>query len=219
MRHKTRPITRRNSYRPYGGRRSAPLWLRVVVLLLAIVIACFCVLECVIFANGRTEVNGEPEVMVIFGCKMETWGPSTLLQDRLDTALDYLADHPDMTVIVTGGKGDDEHLSEAQGMYDYLTAHGIEGERIVKEDQSQNTYQNIRNTLALVQAGEAPNTGKWLLVSSDFHLARIKLLWGRIWEGTYTLSTLAAPCSHVPSRVKMFFREPPALVKSFLLDR
>ena len=87
--------------------------------------------------------------MVIFGCKVEPWGPSILLQDRLDAALDYLKDHPDMEIVVTGGKGDDEHQSEAQCMYDYLTAHGVEGEIIVLEDQSRNTWQNVIYTLEL----------------------------------------------------------------------
>lgn len=223
MRQKTRPIKTGGGYRPYGGRRGAPRWLRAAAVLIAAVIVCFCVLEGVIAAGGRTAVAegpGEPEVMVIFGCKAEAWGPSVLLQDRLDTALAYLEDHPDMTVVVTGGKGDDEHVSEAQCMYDYLTAHGIDGARIVMEDQSRNTWQNIQNTLALFQSGAVePNTGKILLVSSGFHLTRIKMLWGRIWPGSYTLSTLAAPCSHLPSRIHMFFREPLALVKSFLFDR
>ena len=71
----------------------------------------------------------------------------------------------------------------------------------------------------LFQSGEVEPTGKILAVSSGFHLARIRMLWAREWEGTYTLSTLAAPASHTPSRLKMYVREPLALVKSFLFDR
>ena len=62
-------------------------------------------------------------------------------------------------------------------------------------------------------------SGQYRLVSNDFHLTRIKMLWDRAWPGTYTVSTLAAPVSHVPSRISMFFREPLALVKSFVFDR
>ena len=58
-----------------------------------------------------------------------------------------------------------------------------------------------------------------LVVSNGFHLTRVRMLFDRSWEGTYTLSTLAAPASHTPSRLKMYIREPLALVKSFLLDR
>ena len=215
----------RRAYSPYGGRKRHPLLTALLCVLLAAVIA-FGVLEGIVLSGGRTQIaqgGGAPEVMIIFGCQVKPWGPSVLLQDRLDTALDYLEDHPDMTVVVTGGKGDDEHISEAQCMYDYLTEHGVNGDHIYLEDQSRNTWQNISYTQALLQElfadGTVEPTGKYLLVSSDFHLTRIQLLWGRVWGGTYTLSTLAAPCTHAPSRVKMFFREPLALVKSFVFDR
>ena len=69
-------------------------------------------------------IQGEPRLMVILGCQVKPWGPSILLQDRLDTALAYLQDHPDMTVVVSGGQGPDEPTSEAQAMADYLTRVG-----------------------------------------------------------------------------------------------
>lgn len=218
-------MRKKNCYKPYGGRRRKGWLIALCALLLAGVLA-FTALEVVIYSGGRTRIaegEGAPEIMVLFGCQVKPWGPSTLLRDRLDAALDYLADHPDMRVVVTGGKGDDEHISEAQCMYDYLTEHGVPGENILMEDQSRNTWQNISNTRALLgelfDSGAVEPTGNYLLVSSDFHLVRIRLLWGRLWDGTHTLSTLAAPCTHVPSRVKMFFREPLALVKSYLFDR
>ena len=132
-----------------------------------------------------------------------------------------------MKIIVTGGKGDDEHISEAQGMYDYLTAHGVDGAQIFMEDKSRNTWQNINNTFALMEREGWSLTGDVLLVSSGFHLARIEMLWDRVRADSLRgeeyndqhISTLAAPVSHAPSRVQMFFREPLALVKSFLFDR
>ncbi len=212
---------RKSYYRPYGGRRIA-LWQRVVLVLIAAALVCFGVLEGVVLSGAKTQVAsgaGAPEVMAIFGCKVEPWGPSELLRDRLDTALDYLEEHPDMKVVVTGGQGSDEPVTEAQCMYDYLTEHGVEGENIILEDRASNTWENIKYTQELFQSGAVEPTGKILAVSSGFHLARIRMLWAREWEGTYTLSTLAAPASHTPSRLKMYVREPLALVKSFLFDR
>lgn len=204
---------KKNDYKPYGGRRYS-FWKRVLLGVLALGIALFCTLEIVIAVNSRTEINGEPEIMVIFGCQVKPWGPSILLQDRLDTALDYLEDHPDMTVVVTGGKGDDEHISEAKCMYDYLTQRGVDGAQIIMEDASRNTSQNIRFTRAMLDEMGYDIQDDFLLVSNGFHLARIKMLWGDMG----TVSTLAAPSTHFPSRVKMFFREPLALVKSYLFD-
>ena len=125
----------------YGGKRKHIL-LKGLLVLLGTGMICFGALEIFIALHDGTNIVGEPQVMVIFGCQVKEDGPSILLRDRLDTALDYLEDHPDMTVVVTGGKGDDEHMSEAQCMYEYLTAHGVDGENIYMEDQYRKNWQN-----------------------------------------------------------------------------
>ena len=209
---------KKNYYHPYEGRRR-PLWQKLLLAAVLLAVLAFTALEVCIGVHSRDSLAGEPDLMVIFGCKVDPDGPSILLRDRLDTALDYLEDHPDMTVVVTGGKGDDEHVSEAQAMYDYLVARGVDGDQILREDRSRNTWQNVNNTLDIFRSGEIAGTDRVLLVSSDFHLTRIQMLWNRASGGGDALSTLAAPVSHFPSRVQMFFREPFALVKSFLFDR
>ena len=214
-------------YANYRGRSRGRGWLTALLVLVILGLLAFGALEVYIGLHSRDRMAGEPQVMVIFGCQVRRDGPSILLRDRLDTALDYLEDHPDIRIVVTGGKGDDEHMSEAQAMYDYLTVHGVDGERIWMEDQSRNTWQNINNTFALMEGEGWDLTDDVLLVSSGFHLARIELLWDRVRTGILRdevyndqyISTLAAPVSHAPSRVQMFFREPLALVKSFLVDR
>lgn len=205
-----------------GGKK----WLAALLALVILGVLCFAGLEACIGLHSRDRMAGEPRVMVIFGCQMRRDGPSILLRDRLDKALEYLGDHPDMKIIVTGGKGDDEHVSEAQGMYDYLTAHGVDGGNIYMEDQSRNTWQNVSYTFQLMEREGWSLTDDVLLVSSGFHLARIEMLWDRVRAGILRdeeyndqyISTLAAPVSHAPSWVQMFFREPLALVKSFLFD-
>ena len=204
-------------YRPYGGRRK-PVWLLALLAAVLAALLSFAVLLGVVLSGAHDSITGEPKVMVILGCKVESWGPSILLQDRLDKALDYLEDHPDLTVVVSGGQGPDEHQSEAQCMYDYLTDHGVDGAQILLEDQSHNTWENIRFTQALLEQ-EGIDTSQMLVVSNGFHLTRARMLWDRAWEGDYTLSTLAAPSSHIPSRLKMYIREPLALVKSYFFDR
>ena len=204
-------------YRPYGGRRK-PVWLLALLAAVLAALLSFAVLLGVVLSGAHDSITGEPKVMVILGCKVESWGPSILLQDRLDKALDYLEDHPDLTVVVSGGQGPDEHQSEAQCMYDYLTDHGVDGAQILLEDQSHNTWENIRFTQELLEEKEV-DTSQVVVVSNGFHLTRVKMLWDRVWEGEYTLSTLAAPSSHLPSRLKMYVREPLALVKSYFFDR
>lgn len=210
-------MRKKQYYRPYGGRKK-PVWLLALLAAVLAALLSFAVLLGVVLTGARDHIVGQPQVMVILGCKVESWGPSILLQDRLDKALDYLEDHPDLTIVVSGGQGNDEHQSEAQCMYDYLTAHGVDGGQILMEDQSHNTWENVCFTQELLQA-EGVDTSEMLVVSNGFHLARVRMLWDRAWEGEYTLSTLAAPSSHIPSRLKMYIREPLALVKSYLFDR
>ncbi len=209
-------MRKKRMYRPYEGRRGKPL-LRALLCALLAGAAVFGALLGQIYSGAKDDVHGAPAVMIILGCQVKPWGPSELLRDRLDTALTYLADHPDMTIVVSGGKGDDEHVSEARCMYDYLVEHGISGERIFMEDQSRNTFQNFLFSRALMEKQDCPLDQGLLIVSNGFHLTRAKMLAGRV--GFTQVSTLAAPSSHFPSRVYMFFREPLALIKSFVFDR
>ena len=210
-------MRKKRYYHPYEGKRK-PLWLKVLLGLILAGVLAFGALFGAVLYGSYDHIQGDPQVMVILGCQVKPWGPSVLLQDRLDKALDYLEDRPDLTIVVSGGQGADEPVSEAQCMYDYLTEQGVDGDQILMEDQSSNTWENIRYTQELLREKNV-DTGEVVVVSNGFHLTRVRMLWSRAWEGDCTLSTLAAPSSHVPSRLKMYLREPLALVKSFVFDR
>ena len=85
-------------------------WLIALLVLVGLGLVLFGALEIVIAmgARDRAFADGpQPGVMVIFGCQVKPDGPSILLRDRLDTALAYWEEHPDIKIVVTGGKGDD----------------------------------------------------------------------------------------------------------------
>ena len=217
------------SYRGNSPQNKKRHWLAALLVLLIAGVLAFGALQWIIWrgAQGQNAPTGEGRtVMVIFGCQVRKDGPSILLRDRLDTALAYWEEHPDILIVASGGKGDDEHQSEAQCMYDYLTAHGVDGANILVEDTSRNTQQNVQESInclnRVIFNGEPEDfdpPSSYVLVSSDFHLSRILMLWERATGRLDNVTTLPAPCSHAPSRVQMFFREPLALVKSFLFDR
>ena len=201
------------------NRKRKPLWLKVLLGLVLAGAVTFGALFGAVLYGSHDHIRGDPQVMVILGCQVKPWGPSVLLQDRLDKALDYLADHPDLIVVVSGGQGPDEHISEAQCMYDYLTAHGVPAENILLEDRSHNTAENLRYTVELLAEAGYDGSAGVVVVSNGFHLTRVRMLWDRVCGEEWELSTLAAPSSHLPSRLKMYIREPFALVKSFVFDR
>ena len=208
------------NYQNYQGRRAKRAVKRLLGVLLTLILIgllVFFVLLGIVLAGGHDDVEGDPGAMIVLGCQVKPWGPSILLQDRIDEAAAYLLDHPEVTVVASGGQGPDEPVSEAQAIRDALVDQGVAAERILLEDQSHNTVQNLRYSLALLeQAGIGAEDGI-LVVSNDFHLARVRMLAQRCGLGQ--VSTLAAPTSHWPSRLKMYIREPLALVKSFLFDR
>ena len=201
----------------YKGKRH-PRWLQALLVLVAAGVLCFAALFGAVIYGSYDHVTGEPEVMIILGCQVKPDGPSQLLRDRLDKALGYLEDYPDMTIVVSGGQGPDEPSTEARAMADYLMEDGVAEDQILLEDQSHNTSQNLRNSAQLLEEkGYDLEQTQVLVVSNGFHLTRAKMLAQR--AGFEEISTLAAPSSHLPSRLKMYIREPLALVKSFVFDR
>lgn len=207
----------------YHGRRakrsSAHRLGRIVLALFLLGVLAFGGLLGTVLAGSRDSISGQPRIMLILGCQVRSNGPSVLLKDRLDEALDYYEDHRDLTIVVSGGQGRDEAMSEARCMYDYLVEHGVPKQKILQEDQSFSTLENLKNTMQLLQqAGYGEQLDQILIVSNGFHLTRVRMLFDRVWVEDAQLSTLAAPTSHAPSRLKMYVREPLALVKSFVLD-
>lgn len=211
-------MKRQNAYRPYGGRKLHPL-LRVVIGLVGLGLICFAILATIVSIGKQTYIQGTPRAMIILGCKVEESGPTQMLKDRLNTALDYLngLDSP-IPVIVSGGQGLDEPETEAAAMADYLSQAGYNEAYIYLEDNSHDTAENLGYSVALLESLSLdPAEDEILIVSNGFHLTRARMLAERFGYGH--VSNLAAPSSHLPSRISMFFREPLALVKSFLLDR
>lgn len=200
----------------YKGKRLHPV-VKVFLVLVLLGTLVFGALLGLVLGGAHDSIDGDPQVMIILGCQLHDWGPSVMLQDRLDKALDYLKDHPEVVVVVSGGQGENEPTSEAQGMADYLAGHGFARENIILETQSHNTHQNLTYSARHLEERGADIKAGVVIVSNGFHLTRAKMLAGR--AGYENVSVLAAPSSHTPTRLKMYIREPLALVKSFVFDR
>lgn len=192
--------------------------IRLVLILLAILLAFFFALEAIVLLGAKEEIKDTPDVILVLGCKI--WGeePSPALQSRLDRTLDYLIGQEeegnDPLIIVSGGKGEDEPLTEARVMADYLMEKGVAKERIFLEDQATSTDTNIKYSLDLLEE-QGIEWSHMAIVSNDFHLTRVRLLAGRYGVDC---STLSAPMPTLSSWLYSTLREGPALLKSFLLD-
>ncbi len=117
----------------------------------------------------------DADVFVVFGCRTFGYTPSFALRKRLDRAYELLCGNPDSKAVLSGGRGDDETVSEAESMAAYLMSKGIPEDRLIKEDRSASTVENIEFSAALIK--DAGLAGKKIsAVSSDFHIKRIKKL-------------------------------------------
>ena len=112
--------------------------------------------------------NQNLDYIIVLGAQVREDGPSVVLRYRLDAAIEYLNKNPNTMCIVSGGKGANEPFSEAEGMAEYLLKNGIEKSRIILEDTSTNTVENIRNSKILMDLSYQ-NVG---IVTNNFHVFR-----------------------------------------------
>jgi len=119
-------------------------------------------------ASKKAEYNRD--VLIVLGCAVRGERVSLTLQYRLDAALEYLEHSPDTAVIVAGGKGDGENISEAEAMKRYLVSHGIEESRIIKEDRSTSTWENFLFSKKILDE-RFPNASV-AFVTTAFHVYR-----------------------------------------------
>jgi uncharacterized SAM-binding protein YcdF (DUF218 family) len=114
--------------------------------------------------------------LLVLGAGVYGSEPSPILRDRIERAHTYLNDHPEAICIASGGKGDDENISEAQCIFDALTARGIAPERIWLEDRATSTVENFRYTLALIEEKTGIRPERITVLSNEFHLYRASLM-------------------------------------------
>lgn len=134
----------------------------------ALGVLLFIGVEGLIFSGFRQHAEPGADVVIVLGAQWKNGGPSYVLAKRLDAALAYLKDNPDTMVIVSGGQGSDEPISEAEGMAGYLEAAGIEPERIIQENASTDTNENLEFSAKFTDKAEA----RVVIVTNNFHVYR-----------------------------------------------
>lgn len=183
---------------------------RILAGLLAVLLITMLITGGLIASTCDGRGNPEADYLIVLGCQVNGTEPSLMLRERLDAAVEYLNTYPDANCIVTGGKGSRENISEAQCMFNYLTAAGIAAERILMEDKSTSTVENLRNTLEVL--GETPK--HVTILSSEFHLYRA----GRMAKDLgFEASLVPASTTHLPLFINYFLRDIFALWKYIIL--
>ena len=161
----------------YLGRRNAKLaktLKNVLTALVCVGLVLFTVIEVIVVKASHTDKDPEAPYLIVLGAGVNGTKPSLSMLYRLDAAKKYLNDYPETKVIVSGGQGAGEDISEAECMHGWLTDNGIPDDRIILEDKSTSTYENLRNSLEMIEERDGDPTGKIAVLSQEYHLYRAK---------------------------------------------
>lgn len=154
--------------------------------------------------------KGSPDLdyVIVLGAQVRGNVPSKALQKRIAKAEAYLKENQGTIAVLSGGQGKGEEISEAQAMYDCLVEAGIEKERLMMENRSTNTVENLEFSARLI--GKDAEVG---LISQNFHIYRALKLAKH--QGYQNVCGIAAP-SEALYQPHFMVREAFAIVKEKL---
>lgn len=179
------------------------------VVIMAAGVSAFIFIEALIIKGMTTKPQDNCDYIIVLGCQIRGDHITRSLKNRLDVAASYALDNPDTTIIVSGGKGKGENTTEAYAMYNYLVSKGIDGSRIIQEDKSTDTSENMKYSVQYIE-----NTDSQVgIVTNNFHIARSRLLARH--AGLKNTCGMPAESDHVLF-INYMVREAIGIVKDFV---
>ena len=197
------------------GHRAAAWCELALIAALLLGFSLFTVLETMVVRGSFADESDAPvSAVIVLGAGVNGETPSLTLRTRIDAAAAYLEEHPDVPVILSGGQGPGEAITEAECMRRALVRRGVDESRLYPEERSTSTQENLRYSRAILEELGVDLTQRVAIVTSDYHLCRARLLWGG--------DTAAVP-AHLPSAlyfqcltVNYFIREAFGLAAYFV---
>ena len=183
----------------------------ILLAFVAIGILVFVGVEGMILRAATLNPASGLDYVIVLGAHVRSTGPSRALALRLDTALDYAADNPDTIFIVSGGQGSNEPCTEADAMKTYLETHGLSSDRILTEDQSTNTRENLIFSAELIPEGATVG-----IITNGFHVCRSLHLADALgYEHAYGIPAKGDLITQPANLFREFF----AVIKDYVLVR
>ena len=149
-----------------------PKWVPVTVALLLATAAVLC--SVLFFYGTRDTASYREDAVIVLGAGIRGDTPSVILHGRLDTALDYHKKNPDAIIVVSGGQGPQEDITEARAMQKYLVDNGVPKEQIILEEQATSSYENLLFSKALL---DLRYDGEYSVafITNEYHIYRAEM--------------------------------------------
>jgi len=144
---------------------------KIFIWVCSIGICIFLVILSLIISKMNVKPVKNLDYIIVLGAQVKESGPSVVLRYRLDRAVSYLKENDNTLVIVSGGKGINEPATEASVMKEYLVNNGINEERIIIEDKSNTTKENLINSKKITRDNKSIG-----IVTNNFHMYRALLI-------------------------------------------
>lgn len=169
----------------------------------------FLLIEGMIIYHAKRDADTDMDYLIVLGAQVRGTRITNSLYRRLKASEIYLKENPETLVIVSGGQGPGEDITEAEAMKNFLLENGIESERILVEDKSTNTVENILYSKELITKDDA----KVAVVTNGFHVFRSISIARK--QGLTNIQGLAAPSDRVLF-INYYVREVLGVIKDFV---
>lgn len=172
-------------------------------------VTLFVILEIMIITGMKNNSDKQCDYILVLGCQIRGDHITKSLKNRLDIAYEHSIANPKAKIIVSGGKGKGENTTEALAMKNYLVSKGVEEDRILMEDRSTDTSENMKYSAELIDNRDSVVA----IATNNFHVRRSRLLAAHV--GLKNTYGLPAPSDKVLF-VNYMVREAIGIVKDFV---
>jgi len=191
---------------------------KIIKIILCIGFICFIGIEAAILSYPKHNEKKDDYIIVLGAGLDNGKTPNFILQERLDAAIKCIHENPTQYIVLSGGQGADEYLPESQAMSEYLQERGIDKEKIIEENKSKDTNENLKYSKEKIEehSHKSLDEVSVKIVTADFHAFRSSILAKKNGYVNFDNYSSTTAWYFIPST---YTREAFAVVKSVLFDK
>jgi uncharacterized SAM-binding protein YcdF (DUF218 family) len=144
-------------------------WL--IALCYAVAIGIFLVCGFLMIRAASEGDHAEADAIIVLGAAVHGDKVTWVLENRLNTAMEYLESHPNAICVVSGGQGAGESVTEASAMKKYMVERNVDPGRVFTEEKAKNTKENFEYSKVIIDE-KLGNNARIAFVTTNFHVFR-----------------------------------------------